>query len=117
MPDEFVRSGEVVLVDLPADALRRRIAAGQVYSADRVGGAISDYFRVSNLEALSDLAQAWVADELKETGAELLARRGINLPGWRRVIVAGSPRSWRRWPNHRVPPRSSWRATDPASAS
>ena len=33
VPDEFVRAGEVVLVDLPADALRRRIASGAVYSA------------------------------------------------------------------------------------
>lgn len=30
VPDEFVRSGHVVLVDLPADALRRRIASGRV---------------------------------------------------------------------------------------
>ena len=37
VPDEVVRSGEIVLVDLPAEALRRRIASGRVYSADRVG--------------------------------------------------------------------------------
>jgi two-component system, OmpR family, sensor histidine kinase KdpD len=33
VPDEFVRAGEVVLVDLPAEALRQRIASGAVYSA------------------------------------------------------------------------------------
>jgi len=58
VPDEFVRAGEVVLVDLPADALRRRIASGAVYSAGQVGGALADYFRAANLRALSELARA-----------------------------------------------------------
>jgi K+-sensing histidine kinase KdpD len=39
VPDEFVRAGEVVLVDLRAEALRQRIASGAVYSAGQVGGA------------------------------------------------------------------------------
>jgi len=58
VPDEFVRAGEVVLVGLPADALRRRIASGAVYSAGQVGGALADYFRAANLRALSELARA-----------------------------------------------------------
>jgi two-component system sensor histidine kinase KdpD len=41
VPDEFVRSGEVVLVDLPAAALRQRIASGAVYSAGGRWPAIS----------------------------------------------------------------------------
>ena len=57
VPDGFARSGDVVLMDLPSDALRRRIASGRVYTADRVGGALSEYFRVSNLEALSELGR------------------------------------------------------------
>jgi two-component system sensor histidine kinase KdpD len=89
VPDDFVRSGDVVLVDLPADALRRRIAAGQVYSADRVGGALADYFRVVNLEALSDLGRAWLAGNLDEVGPDLLARRGLSGAAPRPVVVAG----------------------------
>ncbi len=89
VPDDFVRSGDVVLVDLPADALRRRIAAGQVYSADRVGGALADYFRVVNLEALSDLGRAWLAGNLDEVGPDLLARRGVSGAPPRPVVVAG----------------------------
>lgn len=46
VPDEFVRAGEVVLIDLDPETLRRRIAAGRVYSADAVGGALGNYFRV-----------------------------------------------------------------------
>ena len=57
VPDEFVRSGEVVLVDMPPEALRRRISSGAVFSADQVGGALADYFRASNLEALSELGE------------------------------------------------------------
>jgi len=44
VPDEVVRAGDVVLVDLAPEALRRRIASGQVYSADGVGGALASYF-------------------------------------------------------------------------
>src|SRR5512132_1249550 len=84
VPDEFVRSGAVVLVDLPSEALRQRIASGRVFSADRLGGALADYFRVSNLEALRELARAWMADRVATVGDELLARRGLADPtAWR----------------------------------
>jgi two-component system sensor histidine kinase KdpD len=89
VPDEFVRSGEVVLVDLPPEALRRRIATGQVFSSDRPGGALADYFRTSNLEALSELGRAWMADRLATVGEELLARRGLVDPASRALVIAG----------------------------
>lgn len=89
VPDEFVRSGEIVLVDLPADALRRRIASGHVYSADQVGGALAEYFRVPNLDALSELARAWLAGALDEVAADLLARRGLGATPTNPLVVAG----------------------------
>ena len=89
VPDEFVRSGEVVLVDMPPDALRRRIASGLVYSADRVGGALAEYFRVPNLEALSALARGWVDDSIDQVGTDLLARRGLGETATRPVVIAG----------------------------
>jgi len=95
VPDEFVRSGEVVLVDLPADALRRRIASGAVYSADQVGGALGEYFRASNLEALSELGRAWMAGDAETVGDDLLARRGLAGPSAPPVVVAGDSGS--RW--------------------
>lgn len=90
VPDDFVRAGDVVLVDLPAEALRRRIASGQVFSADRVGGALANYFRPSNLAALSALANAWIDGAVDETFAGLL-RASADRP---KVIagVSGSPR-------------------------
>jgi two-component system sensor histidine kinase KdpD len=89
VPDEFVRSGDVILVDLPSDALRRRVASGQVFSAEQVGGALSEYFRVSNLEALSELGQAWMANNIEQAGLDLLTRRGLTAPASRPVVVAG----------------------------
>jgi two-component system sensor histidine kinase KdpD len=89
VPDEFVRSGEVILVDPPADVLRRRLAAGSVFSALQVGGALGEYFRVSNLEAMSELARAWVSDEVVQVGEDLLARRGLASLAVRPVVMAG----------------------------
>jgi two-component system, OmpR family, sensor histidine kinase KdpD len=96
VPDEFVRSGETVLVDLPADALRRRIADGKVYSADRVGGALADYFRVSNLQALSALGRAWMDGTLEAVAEEMLQARGL-VTASRPTVVAGvSDTGWGR---------------------
>jgi two-component system, OmpR family, sensor histidine kinase KdpD len=88
VPDEFVRSGEVVLVDMPAEALRRRIASGAVYSAEQVGGALGDYFRAANLRALSELARAWMAGTAEVLGEELLARLGLTEPAVPPVVLA-----------------------------
>ena len=95
VPDEFVRSGEVMLVDPPPEALRARIAAGAVYSAAQVGGALADYFRTANLQALSELARAWVAGTAEAVGEDLLVRRGLAEPSAPPVVIAGdsgSPR-------------------------
>jgi len=89
VPDEFVRAGEVVLVDMPAESLRRRIASGKVYTADRIGGALAEYFRVPNLEALSELGHAWMDGNEEEVAAQLLARRGLVEPAKRPLIIAG----------------------------
>ena len=89
VPDEFVRSGEVVLVDVTPEALRARIAVGAVYSAAQVGGALADYFRAANLQALSELARAWMAGTAEAAGEDLLARRGLASSPTPPVIIAG----------------------------
>jgi two-component system sensor histidine kinase KdpD len=95
VPDEFVRSGEVVLVDLPAQALRARIAGGAVYSAEQVGGALADYFRAVNLRALSELGRAWMAGTVDAVAHDLLARHGLTEPAAPPLVVAGdSGSSW-----------------------
>jgi two-component system sensor histidine kinase KdpD len=89
VPDDFVRNGEVVLVDLPGDTLRSRLASGTVFSAEQVGGALSEYFRISNLEALAELGRAWMAGPVERIGEDLLARRGIAPLNPRDMVMAG----------------------------
>jgi two-component system sensor histidine kinase KdpD len=89
VPDEFVRSGEVVLVDVPPPILRQRIASGRIYSTEGVGGALAGYFRVCNLEALGELARAWMDGTLEEVAADLLVRHGLDTATPRPLVVAG----------------------------
>ncbi|PPK63237.1 sensor histidine kinase KdpD [Actinokineospora auranticolor] len=65
VPDEVVRRAEQVeLVDLTPEALRRRLAHGNVYAAHKIDAALANYFRVGNLTALRELALLWVADQV-----------------------------------------------------
>jgi two-component system sensor histidine kinase KdpD len=87
VPDELVRNAQVRLVDLPPDVLRQRVAAGRVYSADRVGGALANYFQARNLAALSALAKAWMAGSLEQEGPVIVGRYADSRP--RRTVIAG----------------------------
>ncbi|GAA3574690.1 DUF4118 domain-containing protein [Microlunatus spumicola] len=72
------------------EALRRRLAHGNVYPADRVDAALGNYFRVGNLSALRELALLWVAGKVDEQLERYRAEHGIGSP-WEtreRVVVA-----------------------------
>jgi two-component system sensor histidine kinase KdpD len=65
VPDDVVRRAEQLeLVDITPEALRRRLAHGNVYPAHRVDAALANYFRPGNLTALRELALLWVADQV-----------------------------------------------------
>ncbi|MBW4721935.1 sensor histidine kinase KdpD [Saccharothrix sp. SC076] len=65
VPDEVVRRAEQVeLVDITPEALRRRLAHGNVYAAHKIDAALGNYFRLGNLTALRELALLWVADQV-----------------------------------------------------
>lgn len=67
VPDHVVRSADQIeLVDMSPQALRRRMAHGNVYAADRIDAALSRYFREGNLTALRELALLWLADRVDE---------------------------------------------------
>ncbi|MEU2879219.1 ATP-binding protein [Streptomyces sp. NPDC007070] len=67
VPDEIVRrADQIELVDMSPEALRRRLAHGNVYQPDKVDAALSNYFRPGNLTALRELALLWVADRVDE---------------------------------------------------
>ncbi|GAA4017430.1 sensor histidine kinase KdpD [Streptomyces plumbiresistens] len=65
VPDEVVRrADQIELVDMSPQALRRRMAHGNIYRPDKVDAALSNYFRPGNLTALRELALLWVADRV-----------------------------------------------------
>ena len=67
VPDEVVRrADQLEIVDLSPEALRRRMAHGNIYPAERVDAALSSYFRPGNLTALRELALLWVAERVDE---------------------------------------------------
>jgi two-component system sensor histidine kinase KdpD len=79
----------VVLVDMPPEALRRRVASGRVLSVEAVGGALSNYFRTDSLSGLADLAQAWMAGTIDEDGPLIVARWAPDAVEARPVVLAG----------------------------
>ena len=67
VPDAVVRAADQLeLVDMTPEALRRRMAHGNIYPAERVDAALGNYFRVGNLTALRELALLWLADSVEE---------------------------------------------------
>ncbi len=98
IPDEVVRSAsQIELVDITPEALRRRLAHGNVYAAERVDAALSNYFRRGNLTALRELALLWLADQVDAALEKYRAENKIT-DTWEareRVVVAvtGGPES------------------------
>jgi two-component system, OmpR family, sensor histidine kinase KdpD len=98
VPDEVVRQAEQIeLVDITPEALRRRLAHGNVYPADRIDAALANYFRPGNLIALRELALLWVADQVDVALQRYRAEKRIT-DTWEareRVVVAitGGPES------------------------
>ncbi|MBA8793706.1 two-component system sensor histidine kinase KdpD [Friedmanniella endophytica] len=67
VPDAVVRAADAVeLVDMSPQSLRRRMAHGNIYPAEKVDTALSRYFREGNLAALRELALLWLADRVEE---------------------------------------------------
>ncbi len=78
IPDAVVRAADQVeLVDMTPEALRRRMAHGNIYRAEKVDAALSHYFRAGNLGALRELALMWVADRVDEALEEYRELHGI----------------------------------------
>lgn len=98
VPDEVVRTADQIqLVDMSPDALRRRMAHGNIYKADQVDASLTSYFRVGNLTALRELALLWLADRVDDAlGDYRRAHRIEQLwPAKERIVVAvtGGPES------------------------
>ncbi|MFG2041880.1 universal stress protein [Dactylosporangium sp. NPDC048998] len=78
LPDAVARrADQIELVDLSVEALRRRLAHGDVYPSDRIEAALTHYFRPGNLAALRELALLWVADRVEEGLQQYRTEHGI----------------------------------------
>ena len=67
VPDAIVRAADQVeLVDMTPEALRRRMAHGNIYPPEKIDAALTNYFRTGNLSALRELALLWLADKVDE---------------------------------------------------
>ena len=90
VPDAIVRrADQLELVDMSPEAIRRRMAHGNIYPAERVDAALANYFRPGNLSALRELALLWLADRVEESLTNYLDAHGISA-AWEtreRVVV------------------------------
>jgi two-component system sensor histidine kinase KdpD len=98
VPDAVVRGADAVeLVDMSPQALRRRMAHGNIYAADKVDTALSRFFREGNLAALRELALLWLADRVDEGLDRYRDAHGIDHTWAARerivVAVSGAPES------------------------
>ena len=70
-PDQVLRAADqVVLVDVTPETLVERLRAGKVYPPERVETALSEFFRVQNLQALRETALRQVAESVEQRRAD-----------------------------------------------
>ncbi|MGB3762669.1 MAG: ATP-binding protein [Ornithinimicrobium sp.] len=91
VPDEMVRTAEQIqLVDMSPEALRRRMAHGNIYRPEHIDASLTSYFRVGNLTALRELALLWLADRVDDALGDYRRAHDIDHP-WptkERIVVA-----------------------------
>ncbi len=99
IPDWVITlADQVVNLDISAEDLRQRLTEGKIYSADKVPGALANFFTEENLTTLRELALREVASSVDRTREEIVSRvdplaSGRRLAGRRtveRVLVAMS---------------------------
>jgi two-component system sensor histidine kinase KdpD len=102
LPDRVLNEAdEIELVDIAPEALRSRLRHGNVYPPERAERALENFFSVSNLTALRELALRRTAEQTEDKLEALMrGQRGVEKPVWattatERVMVAfdGRPHS------------------------
>ena len=83
LPDTFFDAAdEVLVIDLPADELLARLAAGKVYLPAQIEHASRNFFRKGNLMALRELALRRTADRIEDDVQAYRAKQDI-APVWK----------------------------------
>ena len=91
VPDEIVRTADQIqLVDMSPEALRRRMAHGNIYKPENIDASLTSYFRVGNLTALRELALLWLADRVDDALGDYRRAHRIEdtWPAKERIVVA-----------------------------
>lgn len=67
IPRSFVkRASEIEVIDVTPETLRQRLRDGSIYPMDKVNQALNNFFRLTNLSGLRELALREVADDVDE---------------------------------------------------
>jgi two-component system sensor histidine kinase KdpD len=66
LPDSVLSDADdVVLIDITPESLIERLQAGKVYPAERIPGALNNFFKLENLSSLREVALRQVAEEIE----------------------------------------------------
>jgi len=78
VPDSVVdQAGEIELVDLTPEQLRKRLAEGKVYMGERAATAAENFFREENLTALREMALRYTAERVDQELRDVMRARRI----------------------------------------
>lgn len=81
VPDTVIeKADEVVVIDLPPEELIQRLKEGKVYLPETARRAVDQYFKLSNLTALRELALRRAADRVDVQMLSQLRQQGIEGP-------------------------------------
>lgn len=73
VPDNIFEHAELILVDLPPDALIERLQSGKVYLPDTAGRALANFFTPLKLAALREMALRFAAHSVDRRLSDELA--------------------------------------------
>jgi two-component system sensor histidine kinase KdpD len=78
VPDSFFkRADEVVNVDVTVTELRNRLRQGKIYAPEKAEAALSNFFRIGNLNLLRELALRTTAEQVSRRESEYRRTQGL----------------------------------------
>jgi two-component system, OmpR family, sensor histidine kinase KdpD len=103
VPDSFLQTAEIDLIDISPDELLKRMSEGKVYVPERAQNAVANFFRKGNLHALREIALRFTAERVDIDLLDYMHAKNI-MSTWKTtekllVAVGPSPTSQRliRW--------------------
>lgn len=93
VPDSILDKAELIVVDLPPEALIERLEAGKVYLPDTAGRALANFFTPTKLAALREMALRFAAGNVDRRLSDQLelSAGGKEFVVGDRLLVAVSP--------------------------